>query len=387
MDSGTLSYRTLLHRGLHVAGKTRRDFGSLRKLNSGRWQATYTGLDLKRHNAPNTFDSKGDAEAWLAAREREIRMDEWRPTSTQPRLTFETWARQWLQRRTLSPKTVENYEWLLTTRLIPTFGSMPLRSIRIEDVDEWYRGLDAGTRTTNAKAYSFLSTLMKDAVARGHIVANPCLIRGAGNNQDTKRTVPATPSELEVIVGAMPDRLRLMVLLAAWCALRSGEVRELRRRDLDLDRQVVSVTRSVVRVGGQDLVKKPKTRAGMRIVAIPPHVLPAVQHHLDNYAPQPDSLLFPSAGDPEVHLAQSTLTRSFYPARDLAGRPDLSFHDLRHTGASFASEAGATLATNMHRLGHATVGAAMRYQHALEDSDRRVAQQMSEWVARETKNR
>ena len=63
-------------------------------------------------------------------------------------------------------------------------------------------------------------------------------------------------------------------------------------------------------------------------------------------------------------LAPSTLYKVFYPARHKAGRADLRFHDLRHTGATLAAATGATLAELMSRLGHSTPGAALRYQHA-----------------------
>ena len=62
------------------------------------------------------------------------------------------------------------------------------------------------------------------------------------------------------------------------------------------------------------------------------------------------------------HLAPATLYRQFYKARDGAGRSDLRFHDLRHSGAVLAAATGATLAELMARLGHSTPAAAMRYQ-------------------------
>jgi integrase len=71
----------------------------------------------------------------------------------------------------------------------------------------------------------------------------------------------------------------------------------------------------------------------------------------------------------------------FYPAREAAGRPDLRFHDLRHTGAVLAASTGATLAELMARLGHSTVGAAMRYQHAAADRDKVIAAALSELAA------
>jgi integrase len=71
------------------------------------------------------------------------------------------------------------------------------------------------------------------------------------------------------------------------------------------------------------------------------------------------------------------LHRDFHAARVAAARPDLRFHDLRHTGASMATQAGATLAEVMHRLGHSTAVAAMRYQHATDERDVAIAAALS----------
>jgi len=73
----------------------------------------------------------------------------------------------------------------------------------------------------------------------------------------------------------------------------------------------------------------------------------------------------------------STLNGVFYPAREAAGRPDLRFHDLRHTGATLAAATGATLAELMARLGHSRPGAARRDQHASADRDRVIADALS----------
>ena len=128
---------------------------------------------------------------------------------------------------------------------------------------------------------------------------------------------------------------------------------------------------------GQSIVGTPKSDAGTRDVDIPPHLLPAVKAHLaDNVAGGRDGLLFPAA-DGRSHLAPSTLYKSFYPARETAGRPDLRWHDLRHTGAVLAASTGASLAELMARLGHSTPGAAMSYQHAAKGRDKVIAEALS----------
>ena len=235
-----------------------------------------------------------------------------------------------------------------------------------------------GTPTARAHAYGLLRTILADAVQRRLIDYNPCHLRGAGNVKRARRIEPATLPELAALTEAMPERYRLMVLLAAWCGLRFGELTELRRRDIDLTHRVVKIRRAVVRVDGEFIVGTPKSDAGVRDVSIPPHLLPLVKAHLaDNITGGRDGLLFPAAGDPSRHLAPSSLYRVFYKAREAAGRPDLRFHDLRHTGAVLAASTGATLAELMARLGHSTAGAALVYQHAAQDRDRVIAEALS----------
>jgi len=94
-------------------------------------------------------------------------------------------------------------------------------------------------------------------------------------------------------------------------------------------------------------------------------------------------LLFPSKGDPRRHLAPASLYRHFYSARDAAGRPDLRFHDLRHTGAVLAASTGATLAELMSRLGHSTPQAALKYQHTAQGRDQQIAAALSALAAAE----
>jgi integrase len=112
-------------------------------------------------------------------------------------------------------------------------------------------------------------------------------------------------------------------------------------------------------------------------VAIPPHVVPAVAHHLEAFTgPGPDDLLFPAA-DGASNLQPSSVYKYWHEARAKAGRPDLRIHDLRHTGATMAAMASATLAELQQRLGHSSVNAALRYQHAAQGRDRQIAEALS----------
>ena len=119
-----------------------------------------------------------------------------------------------------------------------------------------------------------LRTILGQAVRDELIRSTPCHISGGGNAKRVKKIKPATLAELEAVVGAMPERYRVMVLLASWCGLRFGELAELRRGDVNTKSGTIHVRRGVVRADGKTLVKKPKSDAGVRDVAIPPTPTP-----------------------------------------------------------------------------------------------------------------
>ena len=132
----------------------------------------------------------------------------------------------------------------------------------------------------------------------------------------------------------------------------------------------------VQRYGGTYTITTPKSDAGIRDVAIPPHIIPLIEAHLAKYVGAGrDSLIFDT--DNGGHLQPSALYRWWYKARAAAGRPDLRWHDLRHSGAVLAAATGASLAELMARLGHSTPQAAMRYQHAAQGRDREIAALLS----------
>lgn len=366
-----------------MAGKrSHRGFGYVRKLPSGRYQASYAGPDLERHNAPDTFQTKGDAERWLGAEQGTVAAGSWlspgaRTAVTRRAVTFEQYAERWLARRELKPRTRDHYASLLERQILPAFGETPLKGITSEAVRDWHDDLDRTRPTLRAHAYGLLRTILATAVSDERIVVNPCHIRGAGVTRRARKIRPASLVELEVLTAAMPDRYRPMVMLSSWCGLRFGEVTELRRKDLDLTNGVIHVRRGVVRSGGETVIGSPKSSAGLRDVAIPPHLVPLLRAHRDAMPVRGvDGLLFPAA-DGTSHLAPSTLYRHFYAARKAAGRPDLRWHDLRHTGAVLAASTGATLAELMGRLGHSTPAAALRYQHVAGGRDAAIAAALS----------
>jgi integrase len=384
--------------GAGMPGKRKRDFGNIRQLPGGRFQARYRGPDGFSYTArtddgrPMTFTTRRKASDWLNRVHADIQSSRWeRPGAKAATITVRAYATAWLAERGVAATTREHYAQLLRDHVYPTFGDDPVTDLTPARVRTWHAALARTTGpTSRAHTYGLLRTIMGTAVSDELIAANPARIRGGGRAQTVKKMRPATLDELAVIVAATPERFRLMVSLAVWCSLRFGElaglrrsdvdIKTLRRSDVDVKNGVLRVRRGVVRSSIGPVVKEPKTPAGIRDVTIPPHLLDDVEAHLRDYAqPGREGLLFPAAHG--GYLSPSSAYRWWYPAREAAGRPDLRFHDLRHTGQTYAALTGANLRELMARAGQSSPGAALRYLHVVDGRQHEIAERLASFAA------
>lgn len=344
----------------------RRHFGYVRKRSSGKWQAVYR-IEGQRHSS-GTFQAKADALAYLSTIEADLRRGAWiDPRAGQ--VTLHAYANEWLDHRPdLALRTRELYEHLLSNHVFPSMGRTTLAALTPSKIRGWHAELALRHPSTASKAYRLLSTILRTAVADGLIVISPCKVSGASVEHAAERST-ATVAEVRELTNAMPDRLRLVVLLATWCQLRRGEILGLRRRDIDILHSLIRIEQSrTFTRNGSSLTKAPKTAAGRRILSVPSNVTEVIAEHLERFtSTDPDALVFTGVGgDP---LAVGVLQKAWARARQTIGRPDLHLHDLRHTGLTLAAATGATTAELMHRAGHSSAEAALRYQHATRNRD------------------
>jgi integrase len=361
-----------------TAGKRRR-FGYVRKLPSGRYQASFIGPSGLRQTAPGTFRTKTDADRWLSAVEADILRGAWL-NEEMGRQTFGNYARNWLRDHPrLGPRWRETCKRNLRLHLV-SLHDVPLRALTPAVVREWHAAAlrGKGGRTSIQQSYRFLRAVMNTAVRDGAIVKNPCQIGGAGADRAKERPV-ASPAEVVALVEAITPRYRAAVLLAAWCGLRRGEVLGLRRGDVELAAGRVTVRKNRVELleTPEAFDTDPKTDAGKRTVAIPPHVLPVLAEHMARWAGQ-DRVFVGRDGRP---MRGDAVRQAFGRARHRAGMPGFRFHDLRHTGQTLAAATGATTKDLMRRLGHASPAASYRYLHAVDGRDAEIASALSELAA------
>lgn len=364
----------------------RRRFGSIRTTPLGEYQVSYLGPDGRRHFAPHRFKRQRDADRWLAQVESLIVAGDWTDPE-RAKVALADYAEQWItQRPALRPRTVELYRWLLRRYVVPHIGSVALGQLTTATVRQWRAELltkHGVSETMAAKAYRLLRAVLNTAVEEDKILTtNPCRIRGADRENRAERPV-VTVAQVFELADAMPQpRFRVMILLTAFASLRWGEVTALRRQDVAADASSVRIAFAHTEVAGRGIVVgPPKSRAGVRTVAVPAAIQPDIVEHLAAFVePGPDALVF-------TGVQGRALRRGPWSQRvrwpDLVAKLGLAgvhFHDLRHAGNIWASKAGMSTKDLMARMGHDDMRAALIYQRATSDADRMIANRLSALV-------
>ncbi|MEV4457034.1 tyrosine-type recombinase/integrase [Microbispora sp. NPDC049633] len=299
------------------------------------------------------------------------------------------YARTWIKERPgLRPKTVELYTWLLDRHIAPGLGEVPVGKLTTALVRSWRASLiDKGVSvSTAAKAYRLLRAVLMTAVEEDKLISqNPCRIKGADNEQTPERPILTVAQVFELADRMADRRFRALILLTTFASLRWGEVIALRRSDIDIEARTVRVREQLIELDGGDMVlAPPKSRAGKRTVSIPSVIVPALVDHLDQFTGTGDDA-FVFLGKRGAFLRGGNFRREAKWAEALKemGVKGLHFHDLRHTGNTLAAQSGASLADLKARMGHDSDRAALIYQHATRDADRKIADALSARVEAE----
>jgi integrase len=344
-----------------------------------------------------TFRLRRDGERWLSAQAAAVDRGDFldpRRGNTQFVTVAEEWRNTW---SSLAPKTIVGYESILHAHVLPAFGSMRVSTITPERVQKFANDISSDhAANTTSRVMDVLRAVLRVAVERRYIAANPCDATRLPRRSTTGEIEinPLSHAEVELLVAALPEHWRTAVLLDAYTGLRAGELWALRRRDVDVlhgdilvDEALKEVTKAAAltvpesqRITPSLIVGPTKTYA-KRKVSVPSFLRELLAEHLA--APlaggqEPESFIFTTpTGEAVRHNLFykrffTPAARSAFPERTRAaeeravanGTPPAQaspfrFHDLRHGCATWLIAAGAHPLQLKARLGHSSIRVTM----------------------------
>jgi Phage integrase family len=139
------------------------------------------------------------------------------------------------------------------------------------------------------------------------------------------------------------------------------------QRRLDLEAGTVRVRAAFIeRSTGEILLGPPKSKAGRRVVGVPQAIIPVLREHLAVFVKdEPGALVFPGVKGGPLRRCNFNKMSAWPQAVKSIDAEGLHFHDLRHTGNTFAASSGAKLRDLMVRMEHDSERAALIYHTSL----------------------
>lgn len=363
-----------------------------KRIRSGktRWVGRYR--DPAGRERSRTFDTRREAAAWEAEREREMRRGEWIDPDDAS-VPLRALVQEWIDTAT-NPETVETRKSLMIS--LGPLADMPVHSIRASHIRTWRAKLVQGrdwlpapkpgqkdrralSESTAANTLGQLMTVLKLAREDGLIRSVP-VVRGRKSAASravsraellTVDVVRAVATAAETGTARMPEGrpwLRAMILVAAGTGLRISELCALKVSDVDFLRREVHVSRQV----GKGCVERPpKSAAGVRTVPVAQWVLDVLAAWLRDNPAGPVGWVW-VRGDGRPHdrssanyALQSTVRRE--------GARKVQWHDFRHFYASALIAGGASPTDVQQVLGHSSVAVTMEvYMHLWPGSSDRI---------------
>jgi integrase len=330
---------------------------SIKRLDSGKWQARYRDGGGKQHAKRHA--RKVDAQRWLDEKTAALVAGTHVDQRT-ARMTVDQWCDTWLAGYNAAPSTVRQAKVHL--RLIrEAFGSMQLVAVRPSAVKAWTKRLAAeGYEPSYVYAtYRRLAQVMGDAVHDGVIPRSPCSRKTAPKTGD-QRPYVATTEQVRALYEAFPEGLRPAVLLGAFAGLRVSEAAALRVADVDF-------MRGVITPATQYPARPLKSETSMTPVPIPNEL--ALMLSAEVARTDADVLV-----TSEIQRATTpwAIERAMRDVRGgVEGLPEgFRFHDLRHYFASLLISAGLDVKVVQARLRHASAMTTLdSYGHLWPDKD------------------
>jgi integrase len=310
---------------------------------------------------------------------------------------IERWDRDWASVN-VSPKTLERYRQILKLNVVPHIGAMRVQKLRPVHLHELYAKLQrAGGREgrrLSARSVGHVHRVLHRALGHaatwGVVTQNVAAVVSPPPVPESEITI-LTEGQIGATLRYLEGRtLRPIVSFLLGTGARRGEALALRWQDVDLDKGVVRIERSLEQTKAGLRFKSPKTKNGRRNVAISPWLIAELRAHRARQQERRLSLGMGRAPDASLVFAAGTgstraphwLTQKFALAM-ASLKIDCTLHGLRHTHVSQLIASGLDVLTISRRIGHANPTITLKvYGHLFSNTDARAAEVMEATFAK-----
>lgn len=367
--------------------------GHIRERGNGTWELKFdlgtdhlTGKRVTRYRSfkGTKRDAKIELAKLVASAAENSYVDDSKITLGQFLDRWETWAAT-----QVSAKTLERYKELCAHHVRPHLGAGRIQKLKTVNLAELYGKLQAAKPAgaglaprTVGHVHRLLHRVLGHAVKWGILASNPATAAEPPRVERTEIDI-LSPEQIGVTLHALRGRpVYPVAVIGLATGMRRGEIAALRWGDIDLDGGKIRVDRSLEQTNDGLVFKAPKTKAGRRVISIPPSIVAELRAHWRAQQQQRLALGLGKAGDDDLVLARpdaspwppDSLTTAWAKTVAALNLPRVTLHALRHTHASQLIAAGLDVVTVSRRLGHGNPTVTLSvYAHLFGNTDDRAA--------------
>lgn len=342
-------------------------------------------ISLHGSRRSKSFSARLQAEKWIKREKTGVSAD--------GPLTVADFLREWLSihQRALKPKTVYQYQNVITKHINPGIGKVRLDALRLRDVEGFYTELQEHgvSNRTIRLIHNILHCAFEKAVKYDYIIKNPTT--GADlpryTHEEMKILDPSEVNRFLVTAKGTPEYA--LFYLAVTTGMRMGELFGLKWSDVNWQRATIYIQRQSQFIPGEGYhFAETKTRSGKRIIDLSNGAMEALQKEKERLNArkifagdkwEENDLIFPnSVGRPrDATNTRIVLNRIL----EASGVTKIRFHDLRHTAASILLNSNVPLIKVSRMLGHSKPSVTLDiYTHLINDQSREAANVMDRLV-------
>lgn len=370
--------------------------GSIRQRPDGRWEARFTYQDeLGQPKRSSVYaDTQRECRQKLTAALKAVDEGSYRKTK---RYTVSEWLDEWLVTycKDLKPMTIAGYRSKIETRIKPYIGKTQLSALTNVQVQKYYNRLESGDydhRPLSAKSiqnvHGILHKALEQAVA-AHILQNNPSDHVKLPRVKKPALKPLMDDDVTRFLTAIQgDHFERLYIVALFSGLRQSELIGLQWNDVNLDTGTITVCRQLQKdLEGPGYLFLDETKNGkQRTATIAPSVVKVLREQQRQQAEwrlaagaawsnEHDLVFTDELGG---HLKHPTVYRHFKKIVASLGLEETRFHDLRHSYAVNALQAGDSVKEVQEQLGHYSSAFTMDVYAAVSDTMRKASQDRME---------
>ncbi|MDO8668227.1 MAG: site-specific integrase [bacterium] len=325
---------------------------SIRKIRNSWWtDFRFNGTRFRKRSPANSKEGAKDYESLL--RQKLVRGENLEGREDKGDITFEKFSQEWFEvyvKNNNKHSEVISKESILRVHLLPFFGKMRLSKIQSLKIEEYKRQkIQSGlsNKTTNnhlavlnkslgtAKEWQFIKDYPRIKLLKLKPLSHDYL----------------SESECEILLNGATGIIKEMILLALRTGLRFGEIIALGWKDVDLERKMLSVSKSISK-GLMGSTKSNRSR-----------YIPLSQELYEMLSRRSQKSGFIFVNQDGTPKKQIPCCKALYRACRQSKLREIGWHTLRHTFASHLAQKGISLKAIQELLGHSNIQTTMRYAH------------------------